>query len=225
MKVKLVEKFISINGEGQRAGEPALFLRFPGCNLNCSYCDTRWANEKGVVVEELILEELVNFVRNTEIKNVTITGGEPLLQKDIAVICKALVEDGEVQIEIETNGSVSIRGIDELRKKNNLAIAVTLDYKLPGSGMEESMMMSNFNYLTVADTVKFVAGSKEDLDRGVEVIEQGKLKEKCSVFFSPVYGKIKLEDMANYIVNRKLNGIRMQLQLHKFIWDPMERGV
>jgi len=225
MKVQLVEKFISINGEGTRAGEPALFLRFPGCNLNCSYCDTRWANEKGVVVEELTLENLVTYVRETKIKNVTITGGEPLLQQDISMLCKTLIEECEVRIEIETNGSISIREIDELRKNNNLAIALTLDYKLPGSGMEESMMWSNFNYLTSADSVKFVAGSREDLDRGVKVIEQGELKEKCSVFFSPVYGKIKLEDMANYIVNRKLNGIKMQLQLHKFIWDPMERGV
>lgn len=225
MKYQFAEKFVSINGEGQRAGEAAIFLRFPGCNLNCSYCDTQWANDEKVVVEELTLDEIISYVQEMDIENVTITGGEPLLQKDVATLCMALVQRCKVRIEIETNGSVSIGEIDELRKKYNLSISFTLDYKLPGSGMEDAMLLSNFNYLTRTDTVKFVTGSKQDLDRGVEVLQQGKLKEKCTVFFSPVYGKIRLEDMANYIVNRKLNGVKMQLQLHKFIWDPMERGV
>lgn len=225
MKFRFAEKFVSINGEGQRAGEPALFLRFPGCNLSCSYCDTQWANKSDVVVEELTLDEIVEYVERMAIENVTITGGEPLLQKNLMALCKTLIEGCQVRIEIETNGSISIKELDDFRRRFDLPIAFTLDYKLPGSGMEDKMLISNFKYLTLVDTVKFVAGSIADLDRGVEVLEQGKLKENCAVFFSPVYGKIRLEDMANYIVDRKLNGIKMQLQLHKFIWDPMERGV
>ena len=110
---KVAEKFVSINGEGPRAGELAVFLRFCGCNLNCGYCDTRWANTADVKYEFASAEELVAYVKSTGIKNVTLTGGEPLLQADIAYLIELLGASG-AEVEIETNGSVPLKNIVSL---------------------------------------------------------------------------------------------------------------
>ena len=128
---KVAEKFVSINGEGPHAGELAVFLRFCGCNLNCAYCDTRWANTADVNYELASAEELVAYVRSTGVKNVTLTGGEPLLQADIAHLIELLGASG-AEVEIETNGSVPLKNIVSLLPRP----AVTADYKLPSSGME-----------------------------------------------------------------------------------------
>ncbi len=105
---RVVERFISINGEAARAGELAVFIRFAGCNLDCGYCDTKWANEPGVDYQELTEDELVDYVRRTEVKNVTLTGGEPLIQKDIDKLLLAFALEDDIRVEIETNGSVDI---------------------------------------------------------------------------------------------------------------------
>ena len=104
---QVVEKFVSINGEGRRAGELAAFIRFKGCNLQCSYCDTSWANEPGCESERLTEEEILSWIRETGVKNVTLTGGEPLLQKDIRDLIHLLLKAG-LQVEIETNGAVDL---------------------------------------------------------------------------------------------------------------------
>ena len=145
---RVAEKFISINGEGSRAGELAVFLRFCGCNLNCGYCDTRWANTSDVKYELISAEELVAYVKSTGVKNVTITGGEPLLQTDIAYLIELLGESG-FEVEIETNGSVPLKNIVSLSPRP----AVTADYKLPSSGMEKYMLTENFAYLTLRDEI------------------------------------------------------------------------
>ncbi len=217
---RVAEKFISINGEGSRAGELAVFLRFCGCNLNCGYCDTRWANTSDVKYELISAEELVAYVKSTGVKNVTLTGGEPLLQTNIAYLIELLGESGS-EVEIETNGSVPLKNIVSLSPRP----AVTADYKLPSSGMEKYMLTENFSYLTLRDAVKFVVGDKCDLLRAEEIINGYGLKEKCRVYFSPVFGKIKPEEIAEFMKARKLNGVRLQLQLHKIIWDPDMRGV
>ena len=225
MKYPIVEMFCSINGEGLRAGEPAIFIRLAGCNLQCSYCDTAWANQEDTIFEEKSEQEIADYINSQGIWNVTLTGGEPLLNKNIGSLCQFLIENTKCRIEIETNGSISLQEMDELRKKYNLNISFTMDYKLPESNMESHMLRSNFQYLTVMDVVKFVASSKSDMDYGIEMIHQYHLTKQAKVFFSPVFGKIKLEDMANYIVENKLNDVKMQLQMHKFIWDPNQRGV
>lgn len=221
----IVEMFNSINGEGVRAGEPAVFIRLAGCNLNCSYCDTAWANATDAPYTEKTEQEIADYINAQGIKNVTLTGGEPLLNKNIGLLCQHLLQNTKCRIEIETNGSVSIQEMDELRKKYNFMISFTLDYKLPASNMESHMLKANFQYLTAMDVVKFVASNKNDMDRGIEIIKEYHLTQRCKVYFSPVFGKIKLEDMANYLVENRLNDIRMQLQMHKFIWDPNQRGV
>ncbi|MCI8458367.1 MAG: putative 7-carboxy-7-deazaguanine synthase QueE [Clostridia bacterium] len=217
---KVAEKFVSINGEGPRAGELAVFLRFCGCNLDCGYCDTRWANTADVKYALASAEELVAYVKSTGVKNVTLTGGEPLLQADIAQLIVLLGASG-AEVEIETNGSVPLKDIVSLSPRP----AVTADYKLPSSEMEKYMLTENFSCLTLRDAVKFVVGDICDLARAEEIINAYGLTEKCRVYFSPVFGKIKPETITDFMKERKLNGVRLQLQLHKIIWKPDMRGV
>ncbi len=217
--MQVVEKFISINGEGMRAGELSVFIRFRGCNLMCSYCDTTWANEPFVNYTEETPEEIYSYIKGTGIKNVTLTGGEPLLQKDVDRFIGLILSGGDYRVEIETNGSVDIN-----RFENSPAV-VTMDYKLPSSGFEESMLTENFEHLKKEDSVKFVAGSLVDLERALDIINEYSLTEKCNVIISPVFGMIKPESIVEFMKRNKLNDVRLQLQLHKTIWNPDLRGV
>jgi 7-carboxy-7-deazaguanine synthase len=124
-------------------------------------------------------------------------------------------------VEIETNGSVSI---DKLVFSAYRPV-FTMDYKLPSSGMEEFMCKENFRLLCKHDTVKFVSGSMEDLERAAEIINEYKLDDRCHVFISPVFGEIEPADIVGFMEERNMNKVRLQLQLHKFIWEPTRRGV
>lgn len=221
MKYKVVEHFISINGEGQKAGELALFIRFAGCNLNCNYCDTSWANQPGVQWEDMTEKELAAMVRDSGVQNVTLTGGEPLLQPGMDQLIEKLGQIDGVQIEIETNGSVSIEPFTGL----SVRPAFTLDYKLPGSGMESHMLTENYRYLQEKDTVKFVISDETDLRKAEEIITAYKLQGRCGIYYSPVFGRIEPEQIVNDMIEHRLNQVHMQLQLHKYIWDPEKRGV
>jgi len=217
----VVEKFVSINGEGQHAGELAVFIRLRGCNLNCSYCDTRWACTDDALAQDMTEDELVEYVRTTGVKRVTLTGGEPLLAKDVGVLLKRFSKEEDIKVEIETNGSINIGPFVNIPNPP----AFTLDYKLAGSGMEGKMDLSNFEYLTSKDTVKFVCSAVEELKKVEEITDRYSLSSKCQVLISPVFGRIKPADMVDYLIEHKRNDIRLQLQLHKFIWDPDKRGV
>lgn len=216
--MKVVEKFTSINGEGTRAGELAVFVRFKGCNLRCSYCDTMWANEADCSYEEETPEEIINYVLAAGIRNVTLTGGEPLLQKDIRELIHLLLQAG-LRVEIETNGAVRLSEFCEERP------IFTMDYKLPSSGCEEHMIAENMELLEINDTVKFVCGSQEDLVKALEVIQTYDLTSRCHVYFSPVFGSIEPVQMVEFMLEHQLNDVRLQIQMHKVIWDPNERGV
>ena len=218
--MKVVEKFVSINGEGPKAGELSVFIRFKGCNLSCGYCDTKWANEAECPYEELSPYDILFFILSSDIKNVTLTGGEPLLQKDMPLLLNLLGQYNDIYTEIETNGSIDIAPFTGADRP-----AFTMDYKLPSSGMEDKMLLSNLELLRPEDTVKFVAGSIKDLDKACAVIKKYALADKCHVYFSPVFGELETSEMVSYMAERKLNGVRLQLQLHKFIWDPNKRGV
>lgn len=218
---KVVEKFVSINGEGKRAGQLAVFIRFKGCNLNCSYCDTSWANEAGATFEEMSGEDIYQYIKGQKVKNCTLTGGEPLLQKNINDLLKLLGQDRELRVEIETNGSVDLGRYAELYNRPSF----TMDYKLPSSLMENSMCHKNLQILDYRDTVKFVSGSMEDLNRAKEIIDQYNLRDKCSVYLSPVFGNIEPSEMVDFIIENNMNDVNIQLQLHKFIWDPNKKGV
>lgn len=152
IKYPVVEQFVSINGEGTKAGELAVFIRFKGCNLNCSYCDTQWANRQDTPAVEKTAAELVADVCRTGIDNVTMTGGEPLLQTELAGLIKELLSAGKA-VEIETNGSVSLENVRAQVKhltqerQSMERLSMTMDYKLAGSGMETFMRLQNFpNY-------------------------------------------------------------------------------
>lgn len=216
----VVEKFISINGEGAHAGELAAFIRFRGCNLSCSYCDTCWANTENAPAEYETIEELAAWVAETGVHNVTLTGGEPLLQKECGALAELLIKNG-CRVEIETNGSISL----ERLASSEYRPVFNMDYKLPSSGMEEFMCVDNFRLLNCHDTVKFVSGSIADLEKAAKLIDKYRLKERCHVFISPVFGEIDPADIVDFMEEHKMNGVRLQLQLHKFIWEPTRRGV
>lgn len=218
---KVVEIFESINGEGRRVGQLALFIRFQKCNLDCSYCDTKWANGDDADYVLMTEDEIYDKVLESRMKNITITGGEPLLQKDIYILLEKLSTNKNVNIEIETNGSISLETFSMIEN----APSFTMDYKLPASNMENLMKIENFSYLKAKDTVKFVASSIKDLEKAKEIIEKYSLIDKCAVYFSPVYGKIDLQDMVEFMKVYNLNGVTLQLQIHKIIWDPNAKGV
>lgn len=221
MVLQVVEKFVSINGEGRRCGQLATFIRFAGCNLNCGYCDTAWANDRKVAFDPMTAEEVYAYIKETQVTNVTLTGGEPLLQQDMGELLELLSQDPELYVEIETNGSVLLSKFSDLENPPSF----TMDYKLPSSGMERMMALENFNHLTEKDTVKFVSGSMADLEKARELINKYKLTEKTSIFISPVFGDIELESIVEFMKDNQMNGVNMQVQLHKIIWDPNERGV
>lgn len=220
-KFQVVETFVSINGEGRRAGELAVFIRFLGCNLNCSYCDTRWANQPDAAYRWMSEEDIYEYVKQTGVWNVTLTGGEPLLQPEMETLLTKLLGDSEIRVEIETNGSIDLTPFAKLPH----APSFTMDYKLAGSGMEDKMNRKNFSLLAPKDTVKFVVGSRADLERSAQIIEEENLLGRTAIYFSPVFGKIEPEEIVNFLIERKLNDVRVQLQLHKFIWDPDRKGV
>ena len=218
---KVAEIFTSINGEGTKAGQTAVFVRFTGCNLNCSYCDTKWANEPNAEYKLMTDREILSRIKETGIKNVTLTGGEPLLREGIHELLEEIAKDGFLQAEIETNGSIDLKPFCDIENRPSF----TMDYKLPLSGMEKHMCLENFEILEKKDTVKFVSGSIEDLKKALEIIRKYDLSRRCHVYISPVFGSIEPAKIVDFMVENKLNDVNLQLQLHKFIWDPNMRGV
>ena len=218
----IAEKFISINGEGTTAGQLSVFIRFKGCNLNCSYCDTKWANEPNTVAEVMTENNIYKYIKSSGIKNVTLTGGEPLIQKDIIILLEKLAADKALVVEIETNGSIDVNDVINIKANRP---SLTMDYKLSSSGMENFMNTHNFELLEKKDTVKFVVGSASDLERAKQIIENYRLTKKCNVYFSPVFGSIEPTEIVEYMIQSKLNGVNLQLQMHKIIWSPDKRGV
>lgn len=215
----VAEKFVSINGEGQKAGQLAVFIRFAGCNLRCSYCDTKWANDFDLKGENLTAEQIIEYVLDTGVHNVTLTGGEPLLRPEIEELISMLVKAG-LWVEIETNGSVPLKPLEKDSRPH-----FTMDYKTPSSNMESEMLVSNFDLLEPDDVVKFVCGSSEDLNCTYDIIKKYNLTEKCKVYLSCVFGNLQPSAVVDFMKEKNLNGVNFQLQMHKFIWNPDKRGV
>ena len=218
---KVVEIFESINGEGRRVGQLAIFIRLQKCNLNCSYCDTRWANGDDAPYTLMSEDEIYDRILKSGIKNITLTGGEPLLHKDVEILLEKIGENPNLSLEIETNGSIELEKFSKLKNPP----LFTMDYKLPSSKMENKMCLDNFKYLTLKDTVKFVVGTIEDLKKAKEIIERYSLIGKCAVYFSPVFNSIDPIEIVKFMKENRLNGVNLQLQIYKFIWDPESKGV
>ena len=207
--LEVVETFVSINGEGQRAGQLACFIRMKGCNLNCIYCDTKWANQEDTAFQNKTKEELYEWVKSTGVKNVTITGGEPLLQKNIGALLELFAEDDDLFVEIETNGSVDITPF--LYEKNTPSFTF--------------MLVDNYQHISKKDTVKFVCRNEEDFYQALSVMKEHSLIEKTKVYLSIAFGELSSEEMVELMKKEKLNGVNFQLQMHKYIWDPNKTGV
>lgn len=218
---QVVETFISINGEGKKAGRLAMFIRLKGCNLDCSYCDTKWANERKAPFECMTSKQITDRIVESGVQLVTLTGGEPLMNDNIGELIGSILMIPQVELEIETNGSMPIR----FYKERDARLSMTMDYKLPSSFMEESMCLENMEYLKPWDVVKFVIGSREDLERAKEIIERFSLCEKAIVYFSPVFGQIEPVEIVEFMKEEHLNKVRFQIQIHKVVWDPEKTGV
>ena len=236
----VVEKFVSVNGEGVHAGRLASFVRFAGCNLRCSYCDTMWANDASCPAERLRVEEIAAWVAAQPAACTTLTGGEPALQPLLPDLVRALLAlppaaDGAGGtapriVEIETNGSVDLGTLAAVRDEAHAAgceneLCFTMDWKLPGSGMGGRMLESNLALLGAGDTVKFVAGSRDDLDEMARVVRAHELCDQCAVYASPVFGSIDPACIVDYLRDQALSRVVLQLQMHKTIWPNTEKGV
>ena len=180
-----------------------------------------WANEEDAKFEVMTTDDILDYLDDVNIDRVTLTGGEPLLQGELSNLLIAL-SSASYKVEIETNGSVDLRPLKDLRL---IGVSFTMDYKLPSSLMESNMLVSNFNILNYSDVLKFVAGTYEDLDKFKEIVDTNNLLEKTQVILSPSFTDVEPKDLVEYIIKHNMNGVKMQLQMHKYIWSPDTIGV
>ena len=213
MGIIINEIFYSIQGESIYSGFPCIFIRFTGCNLRCSYCDTKYAYYEG---KEEEIDNILKKIKIYPCNLIEITGGEPLLQNEVTFLINSLIKNC-YQVLIETNGSLSIKN---LPKEGLVKI---LDLKCPGSGMSHKMDFGNIELLTKDDQIKFAIKDKRDFLWAVDVIKRFNLEKMGQILFSPVFGVIEPKDLAEWIKNSGLKA-RLQLQLQKVIWGE-KKGV
>lgn len=212
--LNISEIFCSIQGESTYAGLPCIFIRLAGCNLRCDYCDTTYSYVSDI---SLSVNDIITKIKEYDpIKLLEITGGEPLLQPEVYQLFESLHKDGYT-ILLETNGSISLKGIPEY-------IIKIVDVKCPGSGEEKSFLLENLEFINQKnDEIKFVLSDNFDYNWAKDFIIKYQLNE-YEILFSPVSDKLNPQDLAKWITEDKLP-VRMQLQLHKIIWDKDKRGV
>jgi 7-carboxy-7-deazaguanine synthase len=211
--LQVCETFYSLLGESTAAGLPAFFIRLAGCNLRCRYCDTVYAYEGG---EEMAAAELVKTAASHPARRVLVTGGEPLLQAGTLPLLSNLADAG-LAVLLETNGSRPIEAVDARVRR-------ILDLKCPGSGMEAHNLWENLEHLRDGDEVKFVITDQGDFAWALEVIERNTLAGRVPLLISPVFGAVPPQEAAAWILESGLP-LRLNLQLHKYIWGPEVRGV
>ena len=223
------EIFGSIEGEGKRTGELTTFIRFYGCNLRCSWCDSSYSYTNNDYTK-MTLQEIITKVKEIGYRNITITGGEPLIQQDIQILINTLCSD-KYYVNIETNGSVDISTFRFVGYNN---LFFTMDYKCPSSNMNSHMLLQNYKALNKNDVVKFVVADTQDLDKAYAFIKDLKYMYNMAntqeveyplFYISPVFNKIELKDIVQYMKDKNMEGVRLQVQLHKIVWDPNKRGV
>jgi len=210
-KMKINEIFYSLQGEGKWTGIPNIFIRTTGCNLRCSFCDTKYAYDKG---KEMSLEKILQKISKYPCKNICITGGEPLIQNKIMDVIDMLIKK-KYKICLETNGSLNIKKL--LNKKS---LMISLDIKCPSSKMHSKNNFKNINHLKEKDQLKFVIKNKKDYEYAKKIINR--YKPVCDIFFQPVWGTNPC-DLANWIIYDGLN-VKLGLQFHKILWGN-KRGI
>ena len=204
--LRITEIFYSLQGETSRMGLPTVFIRLTGCPLRCGYCDTSYAFSGG---EHMNIDEIMCEVASFSPRYVTLTGGEPLAQKNSLALLTALC-DQSYSVSLETSGALDISQVDP-------RVSRILDIKTPGSGEIEKNYWNNLDYLTAQDEVKFVLCDRADYDWAVEKLRELKLSSICTVLFSPVYNQLDSAELAGWILQDRLP-VRLQLQLHKLLW-------
>lgn len=204
--LKIHEIFHSLQGESTRVGLPTVFVRLTGCPLRCGYCDTEYAFQGG---QNMTQEEIIERVGSYGAKYVTVTGGEPLAQKECIPLLQRLCDAG-FSVSLETGGALDTSQVDP-------RVSVILDIKTPGSGEEPKNRWSNLDYLKPTDEVKFVLCGREDYEWAKQVLETRRIADKCTVLFSPVYSRLNPTELAEWILQDRLP-VRMQVQLHKILW-------
>jgi 7-carboxy-7-deazaguanine synthase len=208
------EIFYSIQGESTWAGLPCVFVRLTACDLRCSWCDTPYAFYEG---RKVSMDDVVREVERYDCRLVEITGGEPLLQPDVYPLMDRLLEQGRTVL-LETGGHISVERVPP-------AVVKVIDVKCPGSGEAHRNDLSNLSQLSPRDQVKFVVLDRADYEFARDLVRRERLDTRCAaVLFSPVHGVLDPEPLARWILDDRL-AVRLQLQVHKYIWSPDTRGV
>jgi 7-carboxy-7-deazaguanine synthase len=208
------EIFYSVQGESTHAGRPCAFVRLTACNLRCNYCDTEYAFYEG---RRMAVAEVAARVAGYQCPLVEITGGEPLLQEGVYALCAALLDAG-LQVMIETSGAADVSRLDP-------RVIKIMDLKCPGSGEAHRNLWSNLGHLTAIDEVKFVISGRGDYEWSRDVIVEHALERRVNaVLLSPAFGRVDAASLAAWMLEDRLP-VRLQLQMHKYIWSPTARGV
>ena len=205
-RLRITEIFLSLQGESRSVGWPTVFVRLTGCPLRCGYCDTAYAFQGG---EWWPLQGIVDRVAEYGVRHVTVTGGEPLAQKNVLPLLNALNDAGH-EVSLETSGALDIAPVDP-------RTVIVMDIKTPGSGEAERFHAANIEHLKPIDQVKFVLVDRTDYDWAVARLAEYRLPERCEVLFSPAHGQLAPRDLADWILTDRLP-VRFQLQLHKLLW-------
>jgi len=213
--LRVNEIFYSIQGESTFAGFPCIFIRLTGCNLRCTYCDTKYAYEQG---DDIPIKSILTTVKKFSCNLIEVTGGEPLIQDETPDLITALLNNGYTVL-LETNGSQDISTVDTRCTR-------IVDIKCPSSGMDNNNYWKNLDYITPNDQLKFVIAHRQDYLYAKKVLDSPaiKRKEKILINLSPVFNKIDLKNLAEWILKDNLT-VRLQMQLHKYIWGEHEKGV
>ncbi|HKV98622.1 MAG TPA: radical SAM protein [Vicinamibacterales bacterium] len=208
------EIYVSIQGESTHVGRPCVFVRLAACDLRCRWCDTPYAFTGG---RKMSVDDVVAEVERFACKVVELTGGEPLLQKDVYPLIDQLLARGH-QVLIETGGHVPIADLPD-------EVVAIVDVKCPGSGEAARMHWPNLDVISNTDEVKFVIADRADFDYAKDVVLRHRLSERTgAVLFSPVFGELEPSVLAKWILDDRLD-VRLQIQAHKYIWSPEARGV
>ena len=213
MSLKINEIYYSVQGESTHAGRPCIFIRLTYCNLRCSYCDTEYAFYDG---KDMEITNIVSEIKRWDCNLVEVTGGEPLFQDECIDLLNELV-NSNYEVMLETGGSLSI---SDVPKK----VVKIVDFKCPSSGMVKKNLWSIVDDLQAHDEVKFVIGNREDFDWAKDRITEYSMDKICTLLFSPTFGEINPQQIVEWILAENLP-VRMQLQMHKMIWSPEEKGV
>jgi 7-carboxy-7-deazaguanine synthase len=204
--LRINEIFFSLQGETSRVGLPTVFIRLTGCPLRCTYCDTTYAFQEG---ETLTLEEILGTVVQFHARYVTVTGGEPLAQKNCLPLLRQLCDAG-YSVSLETGGALDISKVDP-------RVSKILDIKTPGSGEADKNRWKNLEWLTLQDEVKFVLCGEEDYVWAKRVLDERNVAQRCQVLFSAAQGQLEPATLAEWILRDNVP-VRLQIQLHKLLW-------